>query len=137
MSRARAMIQVPEKLKEDIEQLKGEHRYRHNLKTNYDAIQWLLDYYEANEKQKKIDYAKAEEEKEQRRIQEQEGKARLEEEYIHIGTECKCRFAEFKERMGLRRDDAVVDLLQDHWESSLEINQAVMMTYITDYSKRS
>lgn len=118
---SRTPIQVPEELKQDIDGLKEEIR----VKTQYDTIQWLLDYYRRNEELEV-----------QRHHQEQEQKARIEEEYIHLGAECKGRFVEFKERMGLKRDDAVIDLLQDHWESSLEINQAVMMTYITDYSKR-
>lgn len=118
---SRSMVQVPDELKSKLE----DYKLKLRKKTVYEVIEYLM-----------VQHERFDEYKEHSRLKEEQRQQHIYAEYVHLGADCKARFEDFKQLMNLHRNDAVYDLLQEHWDSALEINQAIMMSYITDYSKR-
>lgn len=95
--------QLPEELKNTIDELKGTFR----AKTHYEVIERLITYYARNEQQK--------EEDRKRRAQEA---AHQEATMIELGEETKRLFLATKERLGLPTDEKTVDFLVGHFTNS-------------------
>lgn len=102
----RTPIQVPGQLKAELMELHKDRAFQ-SCNTQADVIKWLLDYYNKTEEQK------------QKQI------AYQQENMIDIGSETKERFSRLKAEMKFRQDSSVVEILAEHWESSLQMSPAV------------
>lgn len=100
---ARSPIQVPEELKNRVEELKG----KFYAKTNYEVIERLCQYYEQSENQKVIERQKREREEEERR-----------ETMVYLGSDTKEKFVEFTKDMGFRSESDSINFLLAHYQNS-------------------
>lgn len=104
---ARSPIQVPEELKNEIESMKN----RMYARTNYEVIDKLIKYYQANEAQKARE------------------RERQKAEDINLGEDLKKELVQFRDQMRLNSDAAAVTLLLDHFKRSDKLSKETFDLY--------
>lgn len=121
---ARAMMQLDEQVKRDLESFKVKHR--HDSGTLSDSVEYLLRYYAQNETQKIKDKEQAAKDEAKRR-----------DTMIYLGDALKQKYIGFMESHGFKADSAGVFFLLHLYESLDHVPKSVFTSFVQTLTNRT